>query len=691
LTETYDASHITVLEGLAPVRERPAMYIGSTDTRGLHHLVYEVVDNSIDEALAGFCNRINVVINKDGSLSVEDNGRGIPVDAMEKNHKSALEVVLTVLHAGGKFDKETYQVSGGLHGVGVSVVNALSNWLLARVYRDGNIYEMRFAKGKPTSALTQREETLAELLARYQQWYSEPAPFARTAPSATGSGQLDLTSAVQYPAGNEQEDRAALLAALGNKLTGTRIHFVPDATIFETTTFDYDILAHRLRELAFLNASLTITITDERSGDSATYCYAGGLAEFVKYLNDGSEVLHPNPIYITKKDVENKLELEVAMQYTNGYDEKLYTYVNSVNTREGGTHLEGFRSAITRGINVVAKRNGLVKENAQITLRGEDVREGLTSVVSVKMANPQFEGQTKMRLGNSSVKGIVDSLVYAALTEYFDENPKVLQIIVEKALSAAKAREAARNARELARRKSSLESSGLPGKLSDCSERDPAKSEIYIVEGDSAGGSAKQARDRKFQAILPLRGKILNVEKAGEHQILKNAEIQTLISAIGTSIGEKFDAERARYHHIVIMTDADVDGAHIRTLLLTFFYRYMKQLIDAGYVYIAQPPLFRIAKGKEEKYVYKEDEMQKVSAAMGEKGVSIQRYKGLGEMNAQQLWDTTMDPENRIFLKVTIEDAYNADEMFKTLMGKDVEIRKNFIMRHAKEVTNLDI
>ena len=691
MTETYDASHITVLEGLAPVRERPAMYIGSTDTRGLHHLVYEVVDNSIDEALAGFCNRINVVINKDGSLSVEDNGRGIPVDAMEKNHKSALEVVLTVLHAGGKFDKETYQVSGGLHGVGVSVVNALSNWLLARVYRDGNIYEMRFAKGKPTSALTQREETLAELLARYQQWYSEPAPFARTAPSATGSGQLDLTSAVQYPAGNEQEDRAALLAALGNKLTGTRIHFVPDATIFETTTFDYDILAHRLRELAFLNASLTITITDERSGDSATYCYAGGLAEFVKYLNDGSEVLHPNPIYITKKDVENKLELEVAMQYTNGYDEKLYTYVNSVNTREGGTHLEGFRSAITRGINVVAKRNGLVKENAQITLRGEDVREGLTSVVSVKMANPQFEGQTKMRLGNSSVKGIVDSLVYAALTEYFDENPKVLQIIVEKALSAAKAREAARNARELARRKSSLESSGLPGKLSDCSERDPAKSEIYIVEGDSAGGSAKQARDRKFQAILPLRGKILNVEKAGEHQILKNAEIQTLISAIGTSIGEKFDAERARYHHIVIMTDADVDGAHIRTLLLTFFYRYMKQLIDAGYVYIAQPPLFRIAKGKEEKYVYKEDEMQKVSAAMGEKGVSIQRYKGLGEMNAQQLWDTTMDPENRIFLKVTIEDAYNADEMFKTLMGKDVEIRKNFIMRHAKEVTNLDI
>ena len=691
MTETYDASHITVLEGLAPVRERPAMYIGSTDTRGLHHLVYEVVDNSIDEALAGFCNRIAVTINRDGSLSVEDNGRGIPVDTMEKNHKSALEVVLTVLHAGGKFDKETYQVSGGLHGVGVSVVNALSNWLSARVYRDGNIYEMQFAKGKPTSQLSQREETLKELLARYEQWYGQPAPFGRTAPAATGSGQLDLTAAARYPTGNEKEDRVSLLATVGNRLTGTRIQFVPDATIFETTTFDFDVLSHRLRELAFLNAGLTIIITDERTGDSATYCYAGGLSEFVKYLNEGIEVIHPNPIYIARKDAENKLELEVAMQYTTQYDEKLYTYVNSVNTREGGTHLEGFRSAITRGINVVAKRNGIIKENAQVTLRGEDVREGLTSVVSVKMANPQFEGQTKMRLGNSSVKGIVDSLVYAALTEYFDENPNVLKIIVEKALSAAKAREAARNARELARRKSSLESAGLPGKLSDCSERDPAKSEIYIVEGDSAGGSAKQGRDRKFQAILPLRGKILNVEKAGEHQILKNAEIQTLINAIGTGIGEKFDPERARYHHIVIMTDADVDGAHIRTLLLTFFYRYMKKLIELGYVYIAQPPLFRVAKGKEEKYVYKESEMQKVSAAMGEKGVSIQRYKGLGEMNAQQLWDTTMDPENRIFLRVSIEDAYEADEMFKTLMGKDVEIRKNFIMRHAKEVTNLDI
>jgi DNA gyrase subunit B len=691
LTETYDASHITVLEGLTPVRERPAMYIGSTDTRGLHHLVYEVVDNSIDEALAGYCTLISVTINKDGSISVIDDGRGIPVDTMEKNHKSALEVVLTVLHAGGKFDKESYQVSGGLHGVGVSVVNALSNWLSARVYRNGNIYEMRFSQGKPTSPLTSRKETLAEMIARYEQWFGIPVPFSRTSVQIPSIGGQDTGAASPSVGEKEEEDRHLFLEQCGAKMTGTIIHFVPDATIFETTVFDYDILAHRLRELAFLNAGLTIKISDERSGDKAVYCYAGGLVEFVKYLNEGTECLHPLPIDIAKKDTDNKLELEVAMQYTTAYDEKLFAYVNSVNTREGGTHLEGFRSAITRAINTMAKRNGLIKENSLLTLRGEDVREGLTSVISVKMANPQFEGQTKMRLGNSSVKGIVDSLVYAALTEYFDENPKVLQIIIEKALSAAKAREAARNARDLARRKSSLESSGLPGKLADCSERDPSKSEIYIVEGDSAGGSAKGGRDRKFQAILPLRGKILNVEKAGEHQILKNAEIQTLISAIGTGIGEKFDPERARYHHIVIMTDADVDGAHIRTLLLTFFYRYMLRLIEAGYVYIAQPPLFRVVKGKEEKYVYSEEEMQKVSAAFGEKGVSVQRYKGLGEMNAHQLWDTTMNPEHRVFKQVTIEDAMEANEIFKTLMGKDVEIRKNFIIRHAKEVTNLDI
>ena len=610
---------------------------------------------------------------------------------MEKNHKSALEVVLTVLHAGGKFDKESYQVSGGLHGVGVSVVNALSNWLSARVYRNGNIYEMRFSQGKPTSPLISRKETLSEMIARHEQWFGIPVPFSRTSVQTPSTGEQDGSTPAPGEVDREEEDRQLFLEQCGAKMTGTIIHFVPDATIFETTVFDYDILAHRLRELAFLNPGLTIKIVDERSADKAVYCYEGGLVEFVKYLNEGVECLHPLPIDITKKDTENKLELEVAMQYTTAYDEKLFAYVNSVNTREGGTHLEGFRSAITRAINTMAKRNGLIKENSLLTLRGEDVREGLTSVISVKMANPQFEGQTKMRLGNSSVKGIVDSLVYAALTEYFDENPKVLQIIIEKALSAAKAREAARNARDLARRKSSLESSGLPGKLADCSERDPAKSEIYIVEGDSAGGSAKGGRDRKFQAILPLRGKILNVEKAGEHQILKNAEIQTLISAIGTGIGEKFDPERARYHHIVIMTDADVDGAHIRTLLLTFFYRYMLRLIETGYVYIAQPPLFRVAKGKEERYVYSEEEMQKVSAAFGEKGVTVQRYKGLGEMNAHQLWDTTMNPEHRIFKQVNIEDAYEANEMFKTLMGKDVEIRKNFIIRHAKEVTNLDI
>jgi DNA gyrase subunit B len=687
------------------------MYIGSTDTRGLHHLVYEVVDNSIDEALAGFCTLIAVVIKSDGSLSVDDNGRGIPVDMMEKNKKSALEVVLTVLHAGGKFDKESYQVSGGLHGVGVSVVNALSTTLFARVFRDGNLYDMRFMQGKPQGPIFSREETLDELLARYQLWYGVSAHFFRTpvsspalnqpvvpqpqtpaAPSGSESptAQTRLDLPARTPAEIEREDRQRFLDQFSKQITGTRIQFLPDATIFETTKFDYDLLAHRLRELAFLNAGLTIRIADERSGDSASYC-SGGLSEFVKYLNEGVECLHPVPIDISKKDLENKVEVELALQYTTGYDEKIYSYVNSVNTREGGTHLEGFRSAITRAINTIAKRNGIIKENATLALRGEDVREGLTTVISVKMANPQFEGQTKMRLGNSNVRGIVDSLVYAALSEYFDENPKVLQIIVEKAISASRAREAARNARETARRKSSLESSGLPGKLADCSERDPAKSEIYIVEGDSAGGSAKQGRDRKFQAILPLKGKILNVEKAGEHQILKNAEIQTLISAIGTSIGDKFDAERARYHHIVIMTDADVDGAHIRTLLLTFFYRYMLKLIEMGYVYIAQPPLFRIAKGKEEKYAFKEADMKSITATMGDKGVSIQRYKGLGEMNAQQLWDTTMNPEHRIFLQVKIEDAMEANEMFKTLMGKDVDARKDFIRRHAKEVTNLDI
>ena len=634
----YDASHITILEGLEPVRERPAMYIGSTDIRGLHHLVYEVVDNAIDEALAGYCNHIKVTIRKDGSCSVQDNGRGIPVDAMaDQDGKSALEVVLTVLHAGGKFDKNTYQVSGGLHGVGVSVVNALSERLTAEVYRDGNIYEMSFAKGAVTKPLTSRKN-----------------------------------------ASRDGFDR------------GTIITFKPDATIFETVTFDYDILSYRMRELAFLNTGIKIEIYDERNDFSDIFHYEGGIREFVKYLMGGKEPVHPDVIYLNTKDEANKVEAEVALQYSLTYSENVMTFVNSVNTREGGTHLEGFRSALTRTINKFGKENNLFK-NADVTLKGEDVREGLNAVISIKIANPQFEGQTKMRLGNSNVKGIVDSLVYQSLSEYFEENPRVIAAIVEKALTAARAREAARKAKELARRKGNLEGSGLPGKLADCSERDPAKSEIYIVEGDSAGGSAKQGRSRLTQAILPLRGKVLNVEKASQHKILKNAEIQTLISAIGCGIGENFDISKARYHHIIMMADADVDGAHICTLLLTFFYRYMPQLIENGYVYIAQPPLYRVAKGNKEVYAYNEDEMRRLQNEFGDKGVAVQRYKGLGEMNADQLWHTTMNPDSRILKQVNIIDASYADEIFSKLMGDDVDSRREFIYRHGKEVTNLDI
>jgi DNA gyrase subunit B len=665
MTDTYDASRITVLEGLQPVRERPAMYIGSTDTRGLHHLVYEVVDNSIDEALGGYCTTIWVIIHADGSVSVLDNGRGIPVDVMPGTDRSALETVLTVLHAGGKFDKNSYQVSGGLHGVGVSVVNALSTRLSALVYRDGNVYEMRFARGAVTSPISVREESLPEMQERYRAWYGE------------GSGYAG-------------QDRREFLRLFEKKLSGTRISFIPDGSIFETLKFDYDVLSHRMRELAFLNSGVKISISDERSGDADTFCYEGGICEYVRYLNEGSAPTHPDVIAVSKKDTENRIDIDVALQYVNSYSEQVFAYVNSVNTREGGTHLEGFRSAITRAINASARRNNLIKESA-LSIRGEDVREGLTAIVSVKMANPQFEGQTKMRLGNSNVRGIVDSLVYQSLTDYFEENPKVLSAIVEKVIAAARAREAARNARELARRKSTLETSGLPGKLADCSERDPEKSEIYIVEGDSAGGSAKQGRDRRFQAILPLRGKILNVEKATPHKILKNTEILALISAIGTGVGEQFDSGKARYHLVILMTDADVDGAHIRTLLLTFFFRYMKELIEKGYVYIAQPPLFRIAKGKQERYAFREEEMRQIVAELGEKGVSVQRYKGLGEMNASQLWETTMDPGRRILKRVTIEDAVYANEIFEKLMGENVEARKEFIKRHAKEVTNLDI
>ncbi|NVO67543.1 DNA topoisomerase subunit B [Methanofollis tationis] len=664
MSSTYDASHITVLKGLQPVRERPAMYIGSTDTRGLHHLVYEVVDNSIDEALAGFCNQISVSIGTDGSCTVVDNGRGIPVDTM-KNGKSALEVVLTVLHAGGKFDKNTYQVSGGLHGVGVSVVNALSTMLRATVHRDGRVYEITFSRGAVTEQIHSRKESLDEMKARYVRTYGVEGDWG------------------------EIEERDTFLERFGERLSGTTISFVPDETIFETVTFDYDVLAHRMRELAFLNSGLSISIRDERSGDEDHYCYEGGIAEFVRHLNESAEKIHENIISFDRKDEENRTEVEVAFQYTNTFKEQVYTFVNSVNTREGGTHLEGFRSAITRAINNSAKKSNLLKNGASV--RGDDVREGLNAVISIKIANPQFEGQTKMRLGNSAVRGIVDSLVYSSLTEFFEENPKTLQAIVGKALLAARAREAAQSARDLARRKSTLESGGLPGKLADCSERDPAKSEVYIVEGDSAGGSAKQGRDRRFQAILPLRGKILNVEKASPHKILKNAEIQALISAIGTGVGEHFDASRARYHRIILMTDADVDGAHITTLLLTFFFRYMPELIEHGYIYIAQPPLFRVARGKKEEYAYREEDMKEIMAAMGDKGVSVQRYKGLGEMNAGQLWETTMDPANRVLKQVRIEDAIYANEIFEKLMGDDVEPRKEFIRRHAQEVKNLDI
>jgi len=633
------------------------MYIGSTDERGLHHLVYEVVDNSVDEALAGHCDLILVTLHRDQSCTIEDNGRGIPVDTMPQYGRSALEIVLTVLHAGGKFDKSTYQVSGGLHGVGVSVVNALSSWMQVHVYRDGRVYSMQFERGVPKGELLEKVETPAGLAKRMEYRY--------------GASCADDS---EHPP----------------RMTGTRIRFRPDPEIFEETRFDYDVLASRLRELAFLNRGLCIRILDERTGDFATFLYDGGIRDFVRYLNTEKNPIHDDIIFFQKVDAENQVEVDVALQYNASYGEQVLTFVNSVHTREGGTHLEGFRSAITRAVNTAARKNNLIRQN-DIAIRGEDVREGLSAVVSLKVASPQFEGQTKTRLGNSNIRGIVDSLVYQCLLEYFEENPKTLAAIVEKVVAAARAREAARSARELARRKSILESSSLPGKLADCSERDPEKSELYIVEGDSAGGSAKQARNRQFQAILPLRGKILNVIKATEHKILKNAEIQALISAIGCGVQDKFSDEHLRYHRIVLMTDADVDGAHIRTLLLTFFYQYMPDLIRNGYVYIAQPPLYRVAKGKQERYAYRDEDLRGILAEWGEKGVTIQRYKGLGEMNAEQLWSTTMDPAHRILKCVYIEDAMYAKEIFEKLMGDDVAARRDFIRRHAKEVTNLDI
>lgn len=630
---TYDESQIQVLEGLEAVRKRPGMYIGSTSGKGLHHLVWEVVDNSIDEALAGYCTRIDVTVHEDNSITVSDNGRGIPVGEHPKLKKSTLEVVMTVLHAGGKFGGEGYKVSGGLHGVGVSVVNALSEHVTVRVKRDGHIYQQEYRRGVP---------------------------------------QYDM-----IVVGETDE-------------TGTQTRFKPDPEIFtETTEFDYDTLVGRIRELAFLNKGIELNIKDERTGMSDTFKFDGGIKEFVTYLNRTREPLHEQPIYV--EGSKDYIQCEIAMQYNDGYTENIYSFANNIHTHEGGTHESGFKSALTRVINDYARKSGMIKEN-EANLTGDDVREGLTAIISVKIPEPQFEGQTKTKLGNSEVRGIVESLFADKLMEFLNENPSVARKIVEKSLQASRAREAARKARELTRRKSALEVSSLPGKLADCSSKDASISELFIVEGDSAGGSAKSGRDRNFQAILPLRGKILNVEKARLDRILSNMEIRAIITALGTGIGDDFDITKARYHKIIIMTDADVDGAHIRALLLTFFYRYMRQLIEEGYVYIAQPPLFKIERNKVVRYAMNEAERDRIIAEFGEGAkVNVQRYKGLGEMNADQLWDTTMDPNNRTMLQVRIEDAMKADLMFDMLMGDNVEPRREFIQQYGKFVKNLDV
>ncbi|NLH22094.1 MAG: DNA topoisomerase (ATP-hydrolyzing) subunit B [Methanothrix sp.] len=624
----YDASQIQVLEGLEAVRRRPSMYIGSTDSLGLHHLVYEVVDNSVDEALGGYAKGINVLLNRDGSVSVADDGRGIPVDRHPQLGRPALEIVMTVLHAGGKFDHESYSVSGGLHGVGVSVVNALSEWMEVEVRRNGRIYWQRYQRGSVASDVEVR-------------------------------GHSDKT--------------------------GTTVTFKPDGGIFEETEFNFDTLSSRLRELAFLNRGLSITIKDERTEKENDFCYEGGIISFVEYLNANKETLHKPPLYFTRS--KNGTAVEVALQYNNSYNENVYSYANNINTREGGTHLMGFRAALTKTVNEYARANKIFKTETK--LGGEDLREGLVAIVSVKLPDPQFEGQTKTRLGNSSIRGLIESMVSEGLAEYFEENPIVATTIVEKAGEALRAREAARKAKELPRRKNALSSGGLPGKLADCSNSDPGKCEIYIVEGESAGGSAKQGRNRHFQAILPLRGKILNVERARLDKILKNAEIRNMIVAFGTGIGDDFDINKARYHKIVIMTDADVDGSHIRTLLLTLFYRYMRPLIDAGYIFIAQPPLYMVRKGKQVSYAYTDEELNALVQSMAKP--VIQRYKGLGEMNPEQLWETTMNPEKRTMLKVTLEDAVEADRIFTILMGDQVEPRREFIESNARFVKNLDV
>lgn len=628
----YGAQQIQVLEGLEAVRKRPGMYIGSTSSRGLHHLVYEVVDNSIDEALAGYCDKVNVIIHKDNSITVIDNGRGIPV-GMHETGKPALEVVLTILHAGGKFGGEGYKVSGGLHGVGVSVVNALSEWLEAEVKHNGKIYHMRFERGITVKQLE----------------------------------EIGVTDS------NE---------------TGTKITFKPDAEIFEETVYHYETLKNRIRELAFLNKGVFISLTDERDSVQEEFHYEGGIISFVEYLNESKEAVHAKPIYLSGS--KDTTVAEVALQYNDGYSENVYSFVNNINTQEGGTHLSGFKTAVTRAINDFGRKYNVIKENDE-NLSGDDVREGLTAVISVKLREPQFEGQTKTKLGNSEVRGIVDTIVSEGLSEFFEENPAVTKKIIEKAVMASRAREAARKARELTRRKNALEISSLPGKLADCSVKDPEQAEIYLVEGDSAGGSAKQGRDRRFQAILPLRGKILNVEKARLDKILNNEEIRAMVTAFGSGIGEDFDLDKGRYWKIIIMTDADVDGAHIRTLLLTFFYRYMQPLITAGRVYIAQPPLYLVKKGRESWYLYSDSELDQLLGRIGRDNVNVQRYKGLGEMNPEQLWETTMNPEARTILRVELEEAVEADKIFSTLMGDKVEPRRRFIEDHAKEVRNLDI
>ena len=634
LEQLYGADQIQVLEGLEAVRKRPGMYIGSTSGRGLHHLVWEIVDNSIDEALAGYCTKIHVIIEKDNSITVKDNGRGMPVGIQEKTGRPAVEVILTVLHAGGKFGGGGYKVSGGLHGVGASVVNALSSELEVYVYRDGHIHYQKYERGVPVEDI--------KII-------------------------------------GESEE------------TGTTVHFKPDTEIFtETDVYEYELLATRIRELAFLNRGLSLTIEDKREdGKKAEYHYEGGIKSYVEHLNRTKEVLHEEPIYIEGE--KEGISVEVSMQYNDSYTGYIYSFANNIHTHEGGTHEFGFKTALTRVINDYARKSGLIKDS-DTNLSGEDVREGLIAVVSIKHPNPQFEGQTKTKLGNSEVRTITDSLFAEHLEKFLLENPSVAKKIVEKGLMAARARMAAKKARELTRRKSALEVSSLPGKLADCSSKDPAISEIYIVEGDSAGGSAKQGRDRHFQAILPLRGKILNVEKARLDRILSNNEVRAMITAAGTGIGEDFDISKARYHKIVIMTDADVDGAHIRTLLLTFFYRYMRKIIEAGYIYIAQPPLYKVQQGKKVEYAYNSKQLEEIMATLpATPKPNIQRYKGLGEMNPDQLWETTMNPENRTLLQVSLDDAIEADETFEMLMGEKVEPRRLFIEENAMYVKNLDV